>query len=108
MNQFYRNRLKEKIDLIKMSFDSVDYNTNRDSLIDYIDKNFTIIPDPKPLTLDEALDRFKGYIDGQNGFDEAEFKKWLDEYNKSSIIPLPPTTPTLRPRPSFYRTTGGL
>lgn len=38
-----------------------------------------------PTGLDEAVRMFKGYVRGENGFDELGFKEWLIEWHEQEI-----------------------
>lgn len=38
-----------------------------------------------PTELDEAVRTFKGYVLGENGFDELDFKEWLINWHEQEI-----------------------
>lgn len=38
-----------------------------------------------PTGLDEAVRTFSGYVRGENGFDELDFKEWLIEWHNKQV-----------------------
>lgn len=38
-----------------------------------------------PKGLDEAVRMFAGYVRGENGFDELDFKEWLIEWHNKQV-----------------------
>lgn len=41
--------------------------------------------DTETVTLDEAIRMFAGYVRGENGFDELDFKEWLIDWHEQEI-----------------------